>query len=96
MKPTPQVSSTQRQWRNFPLTDYQFQSTADVHATVPGTQKESRPELRTFRKLSTEFLSAEANRYYLTELLLFTLITAVSAWPIVSAIVAMTYLLRSS
>ncbi len=95
MKPIPQISSNQRKRRDFPLTDCQFQSTGDMRASAPAIRKKSISELRTFRKMSSEFFAGEANRDYLTELLLFTLITAVSAWPIISNIVAMTRLVRN-
>jgi hypothetical protein len=92
MKPAPQISSNQRERQNFPLTDYQFQSTVDPHATTTATQQESISELRTFRKLSSDFLGTEANREYLTELLFFTLIVVVSAWRIILTIVDMTHM----
>jgi len=39
--------------------------------------------------LSSDFLGAEAGRNYIAELAAFSLITGVSAWPIVSMIVAL-------
>jgi hypothetical protein len=42
-----------------------------------------------FRKLSSDFFGVEAGRNYLAELALFSLITGVSAWPIISMIVAL-------
>lgn len=95
MKPTPQISFNQRKRRNFPLTDYQFHSTAAVCASAPAIREKSISELRTFRKVSSEFFATEINRDGVTELLLFALITAVSVWPMISAIVAMTRLLRN-
>ena len=41
------------------------------------------------------FFGAETSRQYVAELLLFILITGISAWPIISAIVAVTRLVRN-
>ena len=101
MKPTPQISSKQRnshcdsrepaESRSFPSTDYNFQVTAEA---CGGVSTISQEKLRTFRKLSTEFFGAETARDYATELLLFAIITGVSAWPVISALVAVTRLVR--
>jgi hypothetical protein len=102
MKPIPSISSNQhrsrrdnracRRDRSFPLTDYNFQVTLEGQpnssAFVPGTK------LRAFRKLSSEFFGAETNRAYIAELLLFILITGVSAWPIISMIAALARMIK--
>jgi hypothetical protein len=95
MKPTPQISFKQSKRRNFPLTDYQFQSTADLRANAPAIRQKSISELRTFRKVSSEFLATETSRDYVIEFLLFALITGISAWPIVSTIAAMARLVAN-
>ena len=95
MKPTSQISFNQPKRRNFPLTDYQFQSTGDVRAGAPAIREKSISELRTFRKVSSEFFATETNRDFVTEFLLFALITGISAWPIISTIVAVTRLVGS-
>jgi hypothetical protein len=51
-------------------------------------------ELKTFRKLSTEFFANETPRDYVAELSLFILITGIAAWPIISSMVAITRLVR--
>jgi len=66
MKPTPQISPDQRNSRcdnrtpddsrNFPSTDYNFQSTTEACGSVSTISQE---KLRTFWKLSSEFFSAE-------------------------------------
>ena len=101
MKPTPQISSKERnsqsegsepgKSRSFPSTDYNFQVTG--HA-CGGVSTISPEKLRTFRKLSSEFFS-ETARDYAAELVLFALITGISAWPIVSAMIAVTRLVRN-
>ena len=53
-----------------------------------------RAELRRFRKLSGEFLGKETPRDYVQELLLFGIIVAVSAWPIVLMLRALGALLK--
>lgn len=51
-------------------------------------------ELRTFREVGTRFFANEAGRTFIAELVLFILITAVSAWPITSMIVALRQMLK--
>ena len=78
--------------RSFPLTDYNFQATPEIQTTsstlLPKTN------LRAFRKLSADFSGPETNRNYFAELFLFTLITAVSAWPIISMINALARMIK--
>jgi hypothetical protein len=95
MKPTPQISSNQRKQRSFPLTDYQYQTTA-LSADRAGARKTAAArELQTFRKLSNEFFTTEIPRDYIAELFFFILISGIAAWPIVSSIVAITRLVRN-
>ncbi len=93
MKPTSQISPNQHVSRSFPLTDYSFQTTADAEssssAVLPATKSPA------FHKLSSEFFGAETSRNYIAELLYFILITGISAWPIISAIIAVTRLVRN-
>jgi hypothetical protein len=102
MKPTPQISPDQRKSRcdnrtpadsrSFPPTDYNFQSTTEACGRVSTIPQE---KLRTFWKLSSEFFAAENSRDHTTELLLFAFISGVSVWPIISALVAVTRLVRN-
>jgi hypothetical protein len=93
MKPTPQISPNQHVFRGFPLTDYSYQTTADAKssssAILPATKAPA------FHKLSSEFFGAETSRDYIAELLFFILITGISGWPIISAIVAIIRLIRN-
>jgi hypothetical protein len=103
MKPATPISSPQlkahhesnapRAHSSSPLTDYNFQPTAEARtgSTVRGLEK----KLRAFRILSRDFLGAEMNRSYTAELLFFALVTGVSAWPIASMIVAVTRMVRN-
>ena len=95
MKPTPQISSSQRKQRSFPLTDYQYQTGLESADRAVGRKTPVARELRTFRKLSTEFFVTEASRDYVAELLFFILITGIAAWPIISSMVAITRLVRN-
>ncbi len=61
----------------------------DVGASARAIREKSLSEVRTFRKVSNEFFGAEASRDYVSEFLLFTLIAAIAAWPIISTIVGM-------
>jgi hypothetical protein len=50
--------------------------------------------LRAFREVSHQFMEREARPSFLVELLLFVLIGAISAWPIVSATEALSRSIR--
>jgi hypothetical protein len=50
--------------------------------------------LRAFREVSRQFMEREARPSFLVELLLFVLIAAISAWPIVSATEALSKSIR--
>ena len=64
-----------------------------VSTLLPGkTRRVS--ELHTFWKLSSEFLGNETSRDYVKEGILFSIIVAVSAWPIISMIAALARLVR--
>ena len=95
MKPTPQISSDERSQRTFPFTDYQYQTTALSAGRAVAKKTPSPLELKTFRKLSTEFFASETPRDYIAELSFFILITGVAAWPIISSMVAITRLVRN-
>ena len=94
MKPTPQVSSQQTTYRkSFPLTDYQYRS--PVEASLANVKEApSRHPLRAIWKLSAEFFGAEAARDFALEFVLFTVIAGLSAWPIVSMLVAVVRMIR--
>ena len=106
MKPIPQTKSNQchvygdnpalRDHRNFPLTDYSYQSTAktgDYILPVPGNAARI-SKLRMFRKLSSDFFGTETSRNYVAEFVLFALIAGVAAWPIISMIAALYRMLK--
>jgi hypothetical protein len=106
MKPTPQLSSHARSLRGdirgspsrgaFPLTDYNFQSSTgapSASSSLPGKTRRS-SDLHRFWKLSSEFLGGETTRDYVKEGILFSIIVAVSAWPIFTMIVALARLAR--
>ncbi len=93
MKPTPQISHNQHAARSFPLTNYSFQATAEAQtsssADLPATKSPA------FHKLSSEFFGTEMSRDFVTQFLLFTIIGGISAWPIISMLLAVTRLLRN-
>ena len=95
MKPTPQISSNERGKRTFPLTDYQYQTTALSADHAVARKAPTARELETFRKLSAEFFATEIPRDYVAELFFFILITGIATWPIISSIVAITRLVRN-
>ena len=91
MKPTPQISHNRP--AGFPLTDYNYQATVDAKSSCTNgfPVKKSPP----FHKLSSEFFGAESYRDYVTNFLVFTLLGLITAWPIMSMIIAVTRLLRN-
>jgi hypothetical protein len=95
MKPTPQISSEQRKQRSFPLTDYQYRTSTLSAGRAIAKKTPSALELKTFRKLSTEFFATEIPRDYVAELFFFILITGIATWPIISSMVAITRLVRN-
>lgn len=93
MKPTLQVSPNEHAQRSFPLTDHNFHATVETQTRSSVTLSATKSDA--FHKLSSEFFGAEMNRDYVAELFLFILITGVSAWPVISMIVAVTRLVRN-
>ena len=95
MKPTTQISSNQRNERSFPLTDYQYQTSASSADRPVAKKTPAARELQAFRKLSNEFFATEIPRDYVAELFFFILITGIATWPIISSMVAITRLVRN-
>ena len=72
-----------------PVTDFHYQATSgDFRAGNDRRQ----PTASSFRDLSNEFFAAEMKREYLAEAFCFLIIVAVSAWPIVSMVRALSLL----
>jgi hypothetical protein len=93
MKPTSQIGPSQHASRSFPLTDYAFKATVDAKSSSSAVRPSTKSPA--FHRLSSEFFGAEASRDYIAEFLIFILITGFSAWPIISAFVAVTRLVRN-
>ena len=93
MKPTPLTSSNKNASAVYPVTDYGYQPTAAVRTAGTAIRPGTKP--LGFHKLSSGFFNIEAPRDNVTELLGFGLITAISAWPIASALIAMVRLARN-
>jgi hypothetical protein len=103
MKPTPQIShnqrglgrdnGTRRSNRRLLLTDYNYRPTPETQMGSSAGQPVTK--LPAFHKLSSELLGAERSRDYVAELLLFILITGITAWPVVSMLIAVTHLVRN-
>ena len=103
MKPTSQISTTQRASRHdncawckhpsFPLTNYNYRPTAKNQVSSSA----SRPATKgpAFHKLSSEFFCGEATRDYIAELFFFILITGIAAWPVMSMFIAVIRLIRN-
>jgi hypothetical protein len=103
MKPTPQISHTQRTarhdnrgWRkhpSFPLTNYDYLPTAKNQVSSSAARPATK--LPAFHKLSSEFFCGEAIRDYIAELFFFILITGIAAWPVMSMFIAVIRLIRN-
>jgi hypothetical protein len=101
MKPVPYIRINQRDsgrdnrarrnQQSGPLTDCFYQSSPNPSgSSAPISGDALRiSKLRRFRKLSSDFFRAEAGHNYIAELAVFSLITGVSVWPIISMIVAL-------
>jgi hypothetical protein len=92
MKLTPQISPKERGTRSFPLTDYGFQATGDAKSNCSNVYpaKKSPP----FHRLSSDFFGAEESRHYVVEFSAFTVLGLITAWPILSSIVAVARMAR--
>ena len=88
MKPTPQISQNRNS--RFPLTDYNYQPTADPKMST-GRQV---AKLTGFHKLSSDYLGTELVRDFAVEFSAFTVIALISAWPICSSILAVARMAR--
>jgi hypothetical protein len=92
MKPTPQVSTEHS--GSFPLTDYYYQSTLEGSRAGEKETREAAPG-RAIWKLGAEFFAVEARLDYATEFAVFSLIAGLSAWPIISMLVAIVRMVRN-
>jgi len=70
--------------------DYNFQATGDPQSSCSSVYpaKKSPP----FHRLSSEFFGAEAYRDYVTNFLVFSVLGLITAWPIMSMLIAVTRL----
>jgi hypothetical protein len=93
MKPTPQVIDQEHARRSSPLTDYNFQATVEAKSSCAAILPQKKA--RAFWKFSSEFFGTEAHLDYAAEFLCFTIIGGISAWPIISMLVAVTRLVRN-
>jgi hypothetical protein len=88
MKPTPQTSPNRH--AGFSSMDYNFQATGDPQSSCSSVYpaKKSPP----FHRLSSEFFGEEAYRDYVTNFLVFSVLGLITAWPIMSMLIAVTRL----
>jgi len=94
MKPTPQISpSHQPPSGNFPLTDYSFQPAIEVRTNAAALRQAPKPPA--FHQLSTGIFEGRLSRQQMPDLVVFTLITAICAWPIFSALISVIRLVRN-
>ena len=93
MKPTPQISESEKAARSFPFSDYNFQPTVEaksVSASAARTKKAP-----AFHELSREIFAAKTTREYIAELLVFASIAGIVAWPVIAALHAITRMVRN-
>ena len=94
MKPTPQLSSNDRNPQSVPVVEYNYHSTLET-ARPTVEQKTSALEQRPFWKLTGQVLGPKTTAEYVRELIAFVVITALAAWPIVTVAVAITRMVRN-
>jgi hypothetical protein len=87
MKPTTQINHNGNS--RFPLTDYDYQPKKDGESVA----SRSSAKRTGFHKLSSDFIGTEMVRDFAVEFSAFTVIAALSAWPIVLSIMAVARLL---
>jgi hypothetical protein len=90
MKPTPQIS--QNRHAGSPVTDYNFQTTADPKSSCADFASATKSPA--FHELSSEFFGVEESRHYVAEFSAFTVLGLITAWPIFSSIVAVVEMAR--
>ena len=74
--------------------DYNFQASGDPKSSCANLYPAKKSPA--FHKLSSEFFGAEAYQDYVTNFLVFTVLGLITAWPIMSMVVAVTRLLQNS
>ncbi|PYI78868.1 MAG: hypothetical protein DMF04_01755 [Verrucomicrobia bacterium] len=104
MKPTHHISSALRGLdgnravpsgpKQFPATEFHYRATTEPRGGALSKSNRYLSEVRTFREVATRFSGNEASRIFVAELVLFILITAVSAWSIMSMIAALRQMLK--
>jgi hypothetical protein len=102
MKPTHHISSDLRRLdvngprgaKQFPATELYYRALAEPRGGELSKSSRYLSELRTFREVATRFSGNEASRTFVVELVLFILISGVSAWPIMSMIAALRQMLN--
>jgi hypothetical protein len=94
MKPTPQFNPQPTKRQLGPLTDYHYKS--GPRPSCGGVRKFRAPrDVGGFWKLGAGFFGMEARIDYALELALFSVITALSAWPVIAAFQALSRLARN-
>lgn len=74
----------------MPRTDYAFRETADNSTVATSSVKRRlRPELRAFRQMSQDLLAREERRNYIIEMIVFGLVIALIAWPLISLVIVL-------
>ena len=90
---SPRDNRVGRSHQSFPLTDYNYQPTAETQVNTSASWPATK--LPAFHKLSSKFFAAESSRDYIAELFFFILITGIAAWAVMSMLIAVTRLIRN-
>jgi len=98
MKPQSKISGAPKSFRGeapvfalpspLPATDYHYLGSSGEFRGRDGSR--NAPVLPSFHQLSTDFIRSEMKRDYLEEAVCFLIIVAISTWPIVSMLRALT------
>ena len=76
--------------RQFPVTDYSFQS-----VTLDGFRGGCAKYAHSFRNISDDYFKKESRRHFLTEAVFFGSIVATTIWPVLQSARAVTDLVRA-
>ena len=95
MKPTPQLNPQPTERQRLPLTNYYYHSGRNSACSGVVRKLRAPHDVRGFWKLSAGFFGFEARVNYALELALFSVITALSAWPVIAAAHALSRLTRN-
>src|ERR1044072_1700171 len=86
-------NSERRSRRSFPLTDYNYRTTAEAETMLATGRSTNKPPA--FHRLSSGFFGGETSRDYVAELSFFILITCLAGWAVISTVISVVRMIRN-